>query len=118
MCRDSTTGTAACRKPCRESGAKMDPAACLLISVLPAHAIIVPEAQSCLLRFGETPASTVRSLMLVLRHRARSAELSTALWRNSCLDGAVTYVGAARSACPAMTRYWRVVRLRAFRLAG
>jgi len=35
MCGHSATGTAACREPCRESGTKMDPAACLLISVLP-----------------------------------------------------------------------------------
>src|SRR5262249_5725244 len=53
------------------------------------HCITVPEAQSCLLRFGEMPASTVRSLMLALR---------------------------ATIAPPRL--YWRVVRLRAFRLAG
>jgi hypothetical protein len=41
----------------------------------------VPEAQSCLLRFGG----------------------------NACLGGAVTYVGAARYDDPAMTHNWRMV---------
>ena len=57
----------------------MDPAACLLISVLPAHALTVPEAiwehpsgksdvsEIMLRALAEMPASTVRSLMLVLR---------------------------------------------------
>src|SRR5262249_36783664 len=52
--------------------------------------LTVPEAQSCLLHFGG----------------------------NACLDGAVTYVGAARYDGPAMTHNWCVVRLRAFRLPG
>ena len=45
----------------------------------------MPKAQSCLLRFGG----------------------------NACLDGAVTYVGAARYDDPAMTHNWRMVSLRA-----
>jgi hypothetical protein len=45
-----------------------------------ARAQTMPEAQSCLLRFGG----------------------------NACLDGAVTY-GAARYDGPAMTHNWRVV---------
>jgi hypothetical protein len=40
----------------------------------------VPEAQSCLLRFGG----------------------------NACLGGAVTYVGVARYDDPAMTHNWRI----------
>jgi len=50
----------------------------------------VPEAQSCLVRFGG----------------------------NACFGGAVTYVGAARYDDSAMTHNWRMVSLLAFRLAG
>jgi len=51
--------------------------------------LTVPEAQSCLCALAE----------------------------NARLDGAVTYVGAARYDGPAMTHNWHVVSLREFGLA-